>query len=664
MPDHIRPIKFSVVVATHNHELYLIKALKSVFSQEHEYNFEVIITDNCSIDKTKEIIDLFQLRYPDHVVPLYHNKKVGSSENILQAFQKCKGQYTFLIDPNDYWTDNEKIKKQVLFLDEHPEYILSCHRFNRLIEDTNELLEDFHPVIFNDKPYGFEFGQERYFDYWLTQASTMAIRTEALKDIPILETFKYYWDTQLFWLLLLKGKGFVLPFFGSVYRIRSENSEKKFDLLKQNSLTYLIIEELRQLYSCNKHIKRIYELYQKNLSWSKSANKRLLNINKLNNKNFTIVSDDNWGKEVYDAFNIPYQSPFIGIHIFNADFIKLVNDFEHYIDKPITFIHYSDSRHQKTFRHCFGKNYPLGLLNNDIELHFFDYQTPDEALRHWNDRRSKINLENLFFKMDASREENNVATIETFQNIQRTNKVCFLNCHDKEKKVNTISTLQLIDYWNPISEIFFPQSLCSFDLMSWLNGKAIKNNEVYQLDKNIFITPAKRKYFFVQFDQDNINTLDSKFHPETHEIFYNEDSESAIVNYNKYDLEYFCLSAQECPHPKTSDLFVDLSEKDSRHIMVLAKGNPLHQLRIDFIGKEEDEKDTILHIDAIVQPLQADFQWLHFDFSFIDDSSTNYLFSRIRSFYFYLNPKDTAKGTLELMAVYAGAMETFEELLG
>src|SRR5690606_21655432 len=121
MPDHIRPIKFSVVVATHNHELHLIKALKSVFSQEHDYNFEVIIADDCSIDKTKEIIDLFQLRYPDQVIPLYHTKKTGSSENILQAFQKCKGQYTFLIDPNDYWTDNEKIKKQVLFLDEQPE---------------------------------------------------------------------------------------------------------------------------------------------------------------------------------------------------------------------------------------------------------------------------------------------------------------------------------------------------------------------------------------------------------------------------------------------------------------------------------------------------------------------------------------------------------------
>ncbi len=98
--------------------------------------------------------------------------------------------------------------------------------------------------------------------------------------------------------------------------------------------------------------------------------------------------------------------------------------------------------------------------------------------------------------------------------------------------------------------------------------------------------------------------------------------------------------------------------------MVLAKGNPLHHLRIDFIGKEDDEKDTILHIDAITQPLQADFQWLHFDFSFIDDTSTDYLFSRIRSFYFYLNPKETAQGTLELMAFYAGSLKTFETLLG
>ncbi|GAL86711.1 putative acetyl transferase [Sporocytophaga myxococcoides] len=664
MSDQIKPVKFSVVVSTHNHELHLIKALRNIFAQEHDFKFEVIITDNCSTDKTKEIIDLFQLRYPDYVVPLFHDKKNKFSENTLETFKKCKGQYTFLLDPDDYWTDNKKIKKQISFLDEHPEYIFSCHRFNRLIEDTNELLEDFHPVVFKDKPDGFEFGQERYFDYWITQLSTMAIRTECLNDIPKLETFKYYWDTQLFWLLLLKGKGFVQPFFGSVYRVKSETSGNKFDLLKQNSLTYLIIKELHQLYSCNKHIKRIYELYQKNLSWSKSANKRQLNINKINNKNFTIVSDDNWGKEVYDAFNIPYKSPFIGVHLFNSDFIKLVNDFENYIDKPITFINHSDSKHQKSFRHCFGKDYPLGLLNNDIELHFIDYNSPDEALRHWNDGRSKINLENIFFKMDASREENNIDSIEAFDYINRPNKVCFINYYDKEKYLSNNSTLHLIDYWNPDSEIFFPQSLCSFDLIGWLNGKVEKYNEIYQQAKDIFITPDKRKYFFIQFNQDNIHTLDSKFHPETHEIFYNEDTESAIVNYNKHDLEYFCLSAQECPHPKTSDLFIDLSEKENRHIMVLAKGNPLHQLRIDFIGKEEDEKDTILHIDAIAQTLQEDYQWLHFDFSFIDDVSTAYLFSRIRSFYFYLNPKNAAQGTLELMAFYSGSMETFKELLG
>jgi len=664
MPDHIRPVKFSVVVSTHNHELHLIKALKSVFAQEHEYNFEVIITDDCSRDKTREIIELFQLRYPENVIPLCQDIKLGSSENILQAFQKCKGLYTMLLDPNDYWTDTEKIKKQISFLDEHPEYIFSCHRFNRLNEALNEIQDDFHPVVFKNKPNGFEFGQERYFDFWLTQLSTMAIRTEALRDIPKLETFKYYWDTQLFWLLLLKGKGFAHPFFASVYRIKTETSEIKFDLLKQNSLTYLIIEELRQRYDCNKHIKRIHELYQKNLSWSKSSNKRQLDLNKINNKNFTIVSDDGWGKEVYDAFNIPYQSPFIGIQIFNSDFIKLANDFEHYIDKPVHFINHSESKHQKSFRHCFGNDYPLGLLNNDIELHFIDYKSPEEALKHWNDRKSKITLDNLFFKMDASREDNNLTTIEAFENINRSNKICFVNCHDQEKNAKDNSTLHLIDYWNPVSEIFFPQSLSSFDLMGWLNGKTVKYNKLYQPEKDIFITPDKRKYFFIQFDQDNIQALDSKFHPETHEILYNEKTESAIISYDKSDLEYFCLSAQECPHPKTSDLFVDLSEKENRHIMVLAKGNPSHQLRIDFIGKEDDEKDTILHIDAIVQPLQEDFQWIHFDFSFIDDPATAYLFSRIRSFYFYLNPKNTAKGTLELLAFYAGSPETFEELLG
>jgi len=662
MPDPTRAVKFSVVVATYNNELHLIKALRSIFAQEHEYSFEVIIADDGSSDRTQEIIELFQLRYPEYIVPVCRKEKVGLSENLLQVLPLCKGQYTFFLDPDDYWSDAGKVQKQLEFLDKHPEYVFSCHRFNRLFEDTDEFLEDFHPFLFVNQPDGFEFGQERYFDHWLTQLSTMAIRTEALTDIPRLETFKYYWDTQLFWLLLLKGKGYVQPFFGSVYRIKRVLSGTKFDLLKQNSLTYLIIDELRQLYPSNEHIQRIYKLYQKNLLWSKSANKRLLNIRKVSNKQFSIISDDNWGKEVYDAFDIPYLSPFIGLHVFNTDFIKLASNFESYIKKPVIFIPHSQSKHKKTFRHSFGENYPLGLLGNEIELHFVDYKTSDEALKNWNDRVSKINFDNLFFKMDASWEENNFEALQAFQHIQYANKVCFLNCHDKEKFDLIHRYVQPIDYWNPVSEIFFPQSLCSFDLIGWLNGKGVCGT-VWQPDNGMFVTPARRTHFFIQFDQSNIERLDARFHPETHQISYSEKTECAVINYTKSDLEYFCLGAQECPHPKGTDLFVDLSEKENRHILVLAKGDPSHQLRVDFIGKEKDEKDTILHIDAIVQPLQEEFTWIHFDFSSIEDASTSYLFSRIRSFYFYLNPKKPARGSLQLMAFYAGSLENFEALV-
>lgn len=61
---------------------------------------------------------------------------------------------------------------------------------------------------------------------------------------------------------------------------------------------------------------------------------------KLNNKNFTIISNNCWGGHVYRYFNLPYDSPTIGLYLFSADYIKFIGNLKYYIEKEITFINY------------------------------------------------------------------------------------------------------------------------------------------------------------------------------------------------------------------------------------------------------------------------------------------------------------------------------------
>jgi uncharacterized protein (DUF1919 family) len=90
-----------------------------------------------------------------------------------------------------------------------------------------------------------------------------------------------------------------------------------------------------------------------------------------------------------------YASPTIGLFFFSEDYIRFLENFWFYIKQPLTFIEYS--RHPNANKLRKTTPYPLGLLGNDIEIHFLHYKDPAEAECKWRRRVKRINLDNLFF---------------------------------------------------------------------------------------------------------------------------------------------------------------------------------------------------------------------------------------------------------------------------
>lgn len=119
---------------------------------------------------------------------------------------------------------------------------------------------------------------------------------------------------------------------------------------------------------------------------------------KLNNKNFTIISNNCWGGHVYRYFNLPYDSPTIGLYLFSADYIKFIGNLKYYIEKEITFINYKDSKYKDELVKYNQVNIPIGKLD-DIEIIFLHYQSEDEARTKWNRRKARIHWDNLYYKM-------------------------------------------------------------------------------------------------------------------------------------------------------------------------------------------------------------------------------------------------------------------------
>lgn len=132
----------SVIFITYNHEKYVEKALMSVLTQETDFDFEVVVGEDCSTDSTRQILDRVKAKYPEKVRLLYREKNLGRPTlNVYQTTKECKGKYLAYLEGDDYWTDPHKLQKQVTFLENHPEYI-ACSHSCVMIDENGDKITD------------------------------------------------------------------------------------------------------------------------------------------------------------------------------------------------------------------------------------------------------------------------------------------------------------------------------------------------------------------------------------------------------------------------------------------------------------------------------------------------------------------------------------------
>ncbi len=120
-------MKVSVAMITYNHEKFIAQAIESVLIQEVDFDYEIVIGEDCSLDKTGEIVRIYQQRHPDKIRVLAREKNLGMQYNFVDTLQSCTGQYVGLLEGDDYWTSPHKLQKQVDFLDENSDFAICFH---------------------------------------------------------------------------------------------------------------------------------------------------------------------------------------------------------------------------------------------------------------------------------------------------------------------------------------------------------------------------------------------------------------------------------------------------------------------------------------------------------------------------------------------------------
>lgn len=120
-------MKVSILVMTYNHEKFISQALESVAMQETNFEYEILISEDCSTDRTRQIVLDFHAAHPENVRLLLSEQNIHSNEIVVRGIRAARGEYIALLDGDDYWTSPHKLQKQVDFLDHHPECSLCFH---------------------------------------------------------------------------------------------------------------------------------------------------------------------------------------------------------------------------------------------------------------------------------------------------------------------------------------------------------------------------------------------------------------------------------------------------------------------------------------------------------------------------------------------------------
>lgn len=143
------------------------------------------------------------------------------------------------------------------------------------------------------------------------------------------------------------------------------------------------------------------------------------------NPNFTIISNNCWAGHVYRYFNVPYQTPTIGLFIFSEDYVKFCKQLKDYLSSELKFISIEESKYKDILKERKNDNVPIGVLK-DIEIVFLHYHSEDEAREKWNRRKSRMNWNNLYFKMS----EQNLCSFDClmeFDSLPTEQKVVFVS---------------------------------------------------------------------------------------------------------------------------------------------------------------------------------------------------------------------------------------------
>ncbi len=185
------------------------------------------------------------------------------------------------------------------------------------------------------------------------------------------------------------------------------------------------------------------------------------NRKKLKNRDFSLIASNCNGGFLLHDLGMRFNSPFINLWIGCRDFLDIISDLKGYMSEELTFVKED------------GIDYPIGCIRG-ARIYFKHYQTEEEARQKWNERKARINYDNLFV-MFTDRDNCTHEDMQYFDSLPLEHKIIFTN-----KKYPDIKSAVYISGFDDKPEVgncfeFTQKHLGEkyydrFDYISWFNS--------------------------------------------------------------------------------------------------------------------------------------------------------------------------------------------------
>ena len=136
----------------YNGEKYLKEQLDSIINQTYT-NIELIIVDDCSFDKSREIVKEYKKKY-DFIKLFENDSNLGLVKNFEKSISLCTGEYIALSDQDDIW-EYSKLEKLINIIEKENLDLVYCDSLM-----INENAESLNKKLSENTAYIGVFGQQ------------------------------------------------------------------------------------------------------------------------------------------------------------------------------------------------------------------------------------------------------------------------------------------------------------------------------------------------------------------------------------------------------------------------------------------------------------------------------------------------------------------------